>query len=124
MIRRPPRSTRKESSAASDVYKRQVMSAALEIKDIFIGSWIILHFAQDLLPVHTNGIKSLLKLPYTPHTLLIQHQSTSNIRTYSKFISPPLSSTITCSVCTSSSALRGTLLPETFEPLLTLCAVS
>ncbi|WP_460365910.1 hypothetical protein [Staphylococcus aureus] len=24
MIRRPPRSTRKESSAASDVYKRQV----------------------------------------------------------------------------------------------------
>ena len=27
MIRRPPRSTRKESSAASDVYKRQVRSA-------------------------------------------------------------------------------------------------
>ena len=26
MIRRPPRSTRKESSAASDVYKRQVQS--------------------------------------------------------------------------------------------------
>ncbi|WP_460366127.1 hypothetical protein [Staphylococcus aureus] len=26
MIRRPPRSTRKESSAASDVYKRQVVS--------------------------------------------------------------------------------------------------
>ena len=26
MIRRPPRSTRKESSAASDVYKRQVMA--------------------------------------------------------------------------------------------------
>ena len=25
MIRRPPRSTRKESSAASDVYKRQVL---------------------------------------------------------------------------------------------------
>ena len=25
MIRRPPRSTRKESSAASDVYKRQVI---------------------------------------------------------------------------------------------------
>ena len=24
MIRRPPRSTRKESSAASDVYKRQI----------------------------------------------------------------------------------------------------
>ncbi|WP_460366165.1 hypothetical protein [Staphylococcus aureus] len=27
MIRRPPRSTRKESSAASDVYKRQVQEA-------------------------------------------------------------------------------------------------
>ena len=28
MIRRPPRSTRKESSAASDVYKRQVTTGA------------------------------------------------------------------------------------------------
>ncbi|WP_460366091.1 hypothetical protein [Staphylococcus aureus] len=28
MIRRPPRSTRKESSAASDVYKRQVYAAS------------------------------------------------------------------------------------------------
>ncbi|WP_460366221.1 hypothetical protein, partial [Staphylococcus aureus] len=28
MIRRPPRSTRKESSAASDVYKRQVEAKA------------------------------------------------------------------------------------------------
>ena len=27
MIRRPPRSTRKESSAASDVYKRQLLPA-------------------------------------------------------------------------------------------------
>ena len=29
MIRRPPRSTRKESSAASDVYKRQIMDTAM-----------------------------------------------------------------------------------------------
>ena len=29
MIRRPPRSTRKESSAASDVYKRQALGGAL-----------------------------------------------------------------------------------------------
>ncbi|WP_460366177.1 hypothetical protein, partial [Staphylococcus aureus] len=29
MIRRPPRSTRKESSAASDVYKRQVVAGSL-----------------------------------------------------------------------------------------------
>ena len=30
MIRRPPRSTRKESSAASDVYKRQIKSCEVE----------------------------------------------------------------------------------------------
>ncbi|WP_460366167.1 hypothetical protein [Staphylococcus aureus] len=30
MIRRPPRSTRKESSAASDVYKRQVYCRAIK----------------------------------------------------------------------------------------------
>ncbi|WP_460366233.1 hypothetical protein [Staphylococcus aureus] len=29
MIRRPPRSTRKESSAASDVYKRQTVFASM-----------------------------------------------------------------------------------------------
>ena len=37
MIRRPPRSTRKESSAASDVYKRQMIElprAAIKAKDI------------------------------------------------------------------------------------------
>eukprot|EP00826_Nyctotherus_ovalis_P002418 TRINITY_DN10483_c0_g1_i17.p1 TRINITY_DN10483_c0_g1~~TRINITY_DN10483_c0_g1_i17.p1 ORF type:complete len:166 (+),score=11.75 TRINITY_DN10483_c0_g1_i17:37-498(+) len=33
MIRRPPRSTRKESSAASDVYKRQVVYLLIEIVD-------------------------------------------------------------------------------------------
>ena len=31
MIRRPPRSTRKESSAASDVYKRQEEDSSLEV---------------------------------------------------------------------------------------------
>ncbi|WP_460366153.1 hypothetical protein [Staphylococcus aureus] len=33
MIRRPPRSTRKESSAASDVYKRQPDALAGRIED-------------------------------------------------------------------------------------------
>ena len=32
MIRRPPRSTRKESSAASDVYKRQIIAFTLYTK--------------------------------------------------------------------------------------------
>ena len=38
MIRRPPRSTRKESSAASDVYKRQKKVGALIVKDRMIIS--------------------------------------------------------------------------------------
>ena len=33
MIRRPPRSTPIKSSAASDVYKRQVMNSKEEIKE-------------------------------------------------------------------------------------------
>ena len=32
IIRRPPRSTRKESSAASDVYKRQVFDMVAGVK--------------------------------------------------------------------------------------------
>ena len=35
MIRRPPRSTRKESSAASDVYKCQALAGMTIILDIF-----------------------------------------------------------------------------------------
>ena len=45
MIRRPPRSTRKESSAASDVYKRQQLRMQetvlqkLSLKDVFQQEW-------------------------------------------------------------------------------------
>eukprot|EP00826_Nyctotherus_ovalis_P035633 TRINITY_DN3074_c0_g1_i8.p1 TRINITY_DN3074_c0_g1~~TRINITY_DN3074_c0_g1_i8.p1 ORF type:complete len:155 (+),score=11.77 TRINITY_DN3074_c0_g1_i8:23-466(+) len=39
MIRRPPRSTRKESSAASDVYKRQLFSFTIfSSRDFFVRS--------------------------------------------------------------------------------------
>ncbi|WP_460366025.1 hypothetical protein [Staphylococcus aureus] len=38
MIRRPPRSTRKESSAASDVYKRQAWSAIATAVLSLVGS--------------------------------------------------------------------------------------
>jgi len=42
MIRRPPRSTRKESSAASDVYKRQVLgSLIISTISIFAVSYIL-----------------------------------------------------------------------------------
>ncbi|GAB5785418.1 hypothetical protein JMUB7526_28730 [Staphylococcus aureus] len=46
MIRRPPRSTRKESSAASDVYKRQGQERLKEINNI----------------CHMDGVE-LLKMP-------------------------------------------------------------
>ena len=52
MIRRPPRSTRKESSAASDVYKRQYLFGAA----LIIGAptvFLLLAFVSALMK--TNG---------------------------------------------------------------------
>ena len=45
MIRRPPRSTRKESSAASDVYKRQITNSTKNAKLFLteIESAIVMH---------------------------------------------------------------------------------
>ena len=40
MIRRPPRSTRKESSAASDVYKRQALYVIGFLLIISIGTYV------------------------------------------------------------------------------------
>ena len=37
MIRRPPRSTRVRSSAASDVYKRQEWISSIEIENVAVG---------------------------------------------------------------------------------------
>ena len=51
MIRRPPRSTRKESSAASDVYKRQLFGAALIIGAPTV--FLLLAFVSALMK--TNG---------------------------------------------------------------------
>ena len=39
MIRRPPRSTRKESSAASDVYKRQIEAHPTGFEEAVNGSY-------------------------------------------------------------------------------------
>ena len=39
MIRRPPRSTRKESSAASDVYKRQALDTIIDASITTAGVW-------------------------------------------------------------------------------------
>src|SRR5450756_1450445 len=50
MIRRPPRSTQSRSSAASDVYKRQVFT--ILINNIVNGAFVI--FKKDL------GIKNII----------------------------------------------------------------
>ena len=62
MIRRPPRSTRKESSAASDVYKRQegsyvniktkgksiIMEPAEPVADKYYGAFKITQWPEDI----------------------------------------------------------------------------
>ena len=55
MIRRPPRSTRKESSAASDVYKRQVI-----VTDGFTGN-IALKTIEGTAKFFTSVMKTGLK---------------------------------------------------------------
>src|SRR5450756_1783128 len=40
MIRRPPRSTQSRSSAASDVYKRQIKDSEINTKRVGIGSLV------------------------------------------------------------------------------------
>ena len=62
MIRRPPRSTRKESSAASDVYKRQVECYE---DDNLIGGLYGLHigscfFGESMFSLKTNTSKFCL----------------------------------------------------------------
>eukprot|EP00826_Nyctotherus_ovalis_P066674 TRINITY_DN9882_c0_g3_i2.p1 TRINITY_DN9882_c0_g3~~TRINITY_DN9882_c0_g3_i2.p1 ORF type:complete len:119 (+),score=7.22 TRINITY_DN9882_c0_g3_i2:35-358(+) len=51
MIRRPPRSTRKESSAASDVYKRQSLSSAGGCMLILVEPFSLL----EMLPCPLNS---------------------------------------------------------------------
>eukprot|EP00826_Nyctotherus_ovalis_P049920 TRINITY_DN6069_c0_g5_i3.p1 TRINITY_DN6069_c0_g5~~TRINITY_DN6069_c0_g5_i3.p1 ORF type:complete len:228 (+),score=77.97 TRINITY_DN6069_c0_g5_i3:32-685(+) len=61
MIRRPPRSTRKESSAASDVYKRQVSTQSTWAAALYyLHSYGIIH--RDLKPENIM-LKSKLQYP-------------------------------------------------------------
>ena len=62
MIRRPPRSTRKESSAASDVYKRQVIAWSENLNlddckelDVLPCSKEDLIINSDFLSIHVQG---------------------------------------------------------------------
>ncbi|CZR83255.1 hypothetical protein CDFC105_43975 [Clostridioides difficile] len=56
MIRRPPRSTRKESSAASDVYKRQTFHRAIDESNT-IDSVKILKDYDKITNILTSGGK-------------------------------------------------------------------
>ena len=65
MIRRPPRSTRKESSAASDVYKRQIRDPVEYYSYINLNTIPELNQQFDALKIGTNNreidfIKDLL----------------------------------------------------------------
>ncbi|WP_460366115.1 hypothetical protein, partial [Staphylococcus aureus] len=48
MIRRPPRSTRKESSAASDVYKRQLLAHVVIVHHLIPVSYTHLRAHETL----------------------------------------------------------------------------
>ena len=67
MIRRPPRSTRKESSAASDVYKRQVhmttnMSRPMKWHETYVQSASKFHRASITASLHTEHVNSPEKM--------------------------------------------------------------
>src|SRR5665811_1211825 len=62
MIRRPPRSTRVRSSAASDVYKRQALAAHLgEVAHRDVGPEVRAEIVQD--PVEAGHVAVELSLP-------------------------------------------------------------
>eukprot|EP00826_Nyctotherus_ovalis_P000789 TRINITY_DN10041_c0_g1_i9.p1 TRINITY_DN10041_c0_g1~~TRINITY_DN10041_c0_g1_i9.p1 ORF type:complete len:134 (-),score=22.45 TRINITY_DN10041_c0_g1_i9:108-485(-) len=54
MIRRPPRSTQSRSSAASDVYKRQVLGYALSA--VFVGSYLVARGVSAFLGSYPDDI--------------------------------------------------------------------
>ena len=70
MIRRPPRSTRKESSAASDVYKRQIYDGQLSVlKNTPVGPTI--QHMKDQEQEHLDTFNKLLYENDTRPTALL-----------------------------------------------------
>src|SRR5450756_552255 len=62
MIRRPPRSTQSRSSAASDVYKRQLYNSALALDDRQFTDILNRHIEHDFLPLLVLSSTFLSKL--------------------------------------------------------------
>ena len=60
MIRRPPRSTRKESSAASDVYKRQIVGS-----NGFFVFLLFFHALIGVFGVYRNIVREGIDKPYS-----------------------------------------------------------
>nr|CUV43086.1 protein of unknown function [Ralstonia solanacearum] len=67
MIRRPPRSTPKPSSAASDVYKRQVLTTGRPLLGLTIGLELI---NGDVVWVYENVLPIMRPGDATPSAVL------------------------------------------------------
>eukprot|EP00831_Metopus_contortus_P031266 TRINITY_DN25528_c0_g1_i4.p1 TRINITY_DN25528_c0_g1~~TRINITY_DN25528_c0_g1_i4.p1 ORF type:complete len:135 (+),score=26.06 TRINITY_DN25528_c0_g1_i4:116-520(+) len=61
MIRRPPRSTQGVSSAASDVYKRQVSTQSTWVLVKFYAPWC--GHCRSLAPIYKEAAEKLLSVP-------------------------------------------------------------
>eukprot|EP00658_Telonema_sp_P-2_P044012 TRINITY_DN3188_c0_g1_i10.p1 TRINITY_DN3188_c0_g1~~TRINITY_DN3188_c0_g1_i10.p1 ORF type:complete len:303 (+),score=94.72 TRINITY_DN3188_c0_g1_i10:126-1034(+) len=76
MIRRPPRSTLSSSSAASDVYKRQVQYSSGEVRDAIIGyvqGDTGMNQSDDLVRInvsHSNLKAKFIELRFDKHMLI------------------------------------------------------
>ena len=71
MIRRPPRSTLDRSSAASDVYKRQVLSAFAQTLGLSAGSLARLVPWRAVSTALLGGAGLYLVLTWLPHVTLL-----------------------------------------------------
>src|SRR5450756_287479 len=108
MIRRPPRSTQSRSSAASDVYKRQVLSTA---------SVDLVCPGLDASSCGTldGGARQLVALTMKPSAVLLQHNGTSAVlvgrNALYAFSVPPEARVTPTPVPSSSIATPGALSP-------------
>src|SRR5664279_4120250 len=82
MIRRPPRSTLSSSSAASDVYKRQIQPGALALEDLAnqTGGHYLTFTGSETLPdpeAWLSSLRHIYQLSYTSKIKAAGRQSLS-----------------------------------------------